>query len=217
MRTVLHMWKHVIPECKDTGAMVFSIKLFSGYWTLCQHGLLKQSLRTKCLRLPEVGQSVLGQFCWGCTSWKQIKKGLELPGILNLVPGPMQLCRKWQDWTCSVKKKCWAVFKAVVCVEVHSLYVFVLVLSKYPRFAKTFFTYLRYLQKQRYPRLVPWQSRKRRDSNANTLSPRTNVVLGAFLTILIFLIPYPLTALQSAEEAGIQRHSSYSNLSLVVL
>ena len=30
----------------------------------------------------------------------------------------------------------------------------------------------------------------------------TNVVLGAFLTILIFLIPYPLTALQSAEEAA---------------
>ena len=30
---------------------------------------------------------------------------------------------------------------------------------------------------------------------------RTNVVLGAFLTILIFLFPYPLTALQAAQEA----------------
>ena len=31
---------------------------------------------------------------------------------------------------------------------------------------------------------------------------RTNVVLGAFLTILIFLFPYPLTALQGAQEAA---------------
>lgn len=30
----------------------------------------------------------------------------------------------------------------------------------------------------------------------------TNVVLGAFLTILIFLFPYPLTALQAAQEAA---------------
>ena len=89
-------------------------------------------------------------------------------------------------------------------------------LSTFRRFAKNFFTSLRYLQKQRYPRLVPWQYpffQAVRDFHANTLSPRTNVVLGAFLTILIFLIPYPLTALQSAEEAGIQRHSSYSNYS----
>ena len=54
---VLHMWKHVIPGCKDTGAMVFSIKLFSGYWTLCQHGLVQQSLRTRCLMLPEFGRA----------------------------------------------------------------------------------------------------------------------------------------------------------------
>lgn len=169
MWTVLNMWKHVIPECKDTGAMVFSIKLFSGYWTLCQHGLLKQSLRTKCLRLPEVGQSVLGQICWGCTSWKQIKKALELPGILNLVPGPMQLCRKCQDWTCK-EEVLGSICKAVICVEVRSLYVSVLVLSKYPRFAKTFFTYLRHLQKQRYPRLVPWQYLESEEISTPTLS-----------------------------------------------
>lgn len=36
---------------------------------------------------------------------------------------------------------------------------------------------------------------------ADLLTLRTNVMLGAFLTILIFLLPYPLTALRSAKEA----------------